>query len=367
MSETENSNSNPEERTLGLREFGQLSGVVIAIWLIFLLLAWLLFPDWATRGTFGDTFGAVNSLFSGLALAGVIFALLLQRTELGLQREELRMNRKVMEGQLSEMRSARQTQSQPMVIPAATKFKVERPRFFYAPPSDEYSAQARYFASFSIHNPTAFPAVVIDCRARLHIPLQESNPFVCGAIDNFVDVLVQKSNAEEEDRTFDFMFVEDVGGKLFDALRQSDPRNVPLVLFTAYYRNVVGTYFQVQQIFRVYMNTGKSIELQKCHSAIASFNADHSSELREMKRMTPHSSEWSEIFESVESQFNAKLQHAYLDIELPIEPVPGRFDVRVLTPEEYREAIGTTQYGQRIIPGAYDCPADLDTRKKNSE
>jgi Putative phage abortive infection protein len=41
------------------------------------------------RGTFGDMFGSVNALFSGLAFAGVIYAILLQREELGLQREEL--------------------------------------------------------------------------------------------------------------------------------------------------------------------------------------------------------------------------------------------------------------------------------------
>ena len=34
-------------------------------------------------------FGSVNALFSGLAFAGVIYAILLQREELGLQREEL--------------------------------------------------------------------------------------------------------------------------------------------------------------------------------------------------------------------------------------------------------------------------------------
>jgi Putative phage abortive infection protein len=41
------------------------------------------------RGTFGDMFGAVNSLFSGLALAGIILTILLQRKELQLQRQEL--------------------------------------------------------------------------------------------------------------------------------------------------------------------------------------------------------------------------------------------------------------------------------------
>jgi hypothetical protein len=36
----------------------------------------------ATKGQFGDQFGAVNSLFSGLAFAGIIFTILLQRGDL---------------------------------------------------------------------------------------------------------------------------------------------------------------------------------------------------------------------------------------------------------------------------------------------
>lgn len=48
-------------------------------------------PD--VRGTFGDMFGAVNALFSGFAFIGVIYAILLQRTELALQRDELSMTR----------------------------------------------------------------------------------------------------------------------------------------------------------------------------------------------------------------------------------------------------------------------------------
>src|SRR5215217_8311120 len=36
----------------------------------------------ATRGQFGDLFGAVNAFFTGLAFAGVIFTIFLQRREL---------------------------------------------------------------------------------------------------------------------------------------------------------------------------------------------------------------------------------------------------------------------------------------------
>ena len=41
-------------------------------------------------GAYGDAFGAINALFSGLALIGVIVAILLQKKELSLQMEELK-------------------------------------------------------------------------------------------------------------------------------------------------------------------------------------------------------------------------------------------------------------------------------------
>ena len=62
---------------------------VIALW----GLSWILIDKYidssTDQGTFGDKFGAVNALFSGLAFAGLIATLLYQREELKLQRKEL--------------------------------------------------------------------------------------------------------------------------------------------------------------------------------------------------------------------------------------------------------------------------------------
>lgn len=44
-------------------------------------------------GAFGDSFGLLTSLFSGLAFSGIIITILLQREELRQQREELRLQR----------------------------------------------------------------------------------------------------------------------------------------------------------------------------------------------------------------------------------------------------------------------------------
>jgi len=57
------------------------------------------------RGTFGDMFGTVNALFSGLAFGGVIFAILLQRKELKLQRKELELTRGELQGQKEQMKA----------------------------------------------------------------------------------------------------------------------------------------------------------------------------------------------------------------------------------------------------------------------
>lgn len=75
---------------------GTLLGVAVAIvivWASIAAIVYLALPDWQQRGQFGDVFGAVNALFSGLAFAGLIFAILLQREDLELQRQELTLTR----------------------------------------------------------------------------------------------------------------------------------------------------------------------------------------------------------------------------------------------------------------------------------
>lgn len=51
------------------------------------------FSDNQTRGLFGDSFGGLNTMFSGLALIGAIYAVILQTDELSLQRRELKQHR----------------------------------------------------------------------------------------------------------------------------------------------------------------------------------------------------------------------------------------------------------------------------------
>lgn len=63
-------------------------GGVVTLFLLNMSLV-LFIDDPNKRGTFGDQFGAVNALFSGLAFAGLIYTIILQRRDLELQRNDL--------------------------------------------------------------------------------------------------------------------------------------------------------------------------------------------------------------------------------------------------------------------------------------
>jgi hypothetical protein len=66
---------------------------VVALWLGLPYAILTSTDDWETRGQVGDLFGVVNSLFSALAFAVLIYTMHLQRQELTLQRKELALTR----------------------------------------------------------------------------------------------------------------------------------------------------------------------------------------------------------------------------------------------------------------------------------
>lgn len=66
-----------------------LIGIAVLLWIASWIYIDYLYSDVSERGAFGDKFGFINSLFSGLALAGIIYSIFLQQKELSLQRTEL--------------------------------------------------------------------------------------------------------------------------------------------------------------------------------------------------------------------------------------------------------------------------------------
>lgn len=60
-----------------------ISALIVVLLVAYPFVMQGLFPnDWATSGQFGDTFGFINALFTGLAFSGVIITILMQRYQL---------------------------------------------------------------------------------------------------------------------------------------------------------------------------------------------------------------------------------------------------------------------------------------------
>lgn len=96
---------NKEKEKTTSRPFWVVALLVVIVWAISGMILYAL-PE---RGTFGDMFGAVNSLFSGLAFAGIIYTVWLQRKELQLQRKELSLTRDELEGQKHQLAAQNDT------------------------------------------------------------------------------------------------------------------------------------------------------------------------------------------------------------------------------------------------------------------
>lgn len=83
----------PDQKKVGWGWLIAFLLVVIYLWVITLGLSLLLTDSWDKRAHFGEMFGSVNALFSGLAFAALVFTLYLQNEVLKLQREDLRNTR----------------------------------------------------------------------------------------------------------------------------------------------------------------------------------------------------------------------------------------------------------------------------------
>lgn len=89
----------------------KLFGAIVVLWILCWGILSLAFGDLGKQGQFGDMFGSVNALFSGLAFAGLILTILLQMEELREQREELKLTRETLKDQKREFEKQNETLS----------------------------------------------------------------------------------------------------------------------------------------------------------------------------------------------------------------------------------------------------------------
>lgn len=118
------------------RQLVILLAVVAALQVIFGVVMHFTFGDWEKSGVFGDTFGAVNSLFSSLAFGALIYTVILQSKELKLQREELKLTR----DQIADSAAAQKDQARYTLLAAQISAAVSKQKIY----ADHYLAQKQF-------------------------------------------------------------------------------------------------------------------------------------------------------------------------------------------------------------------------------
>ena len=330
---------------------------VIGVWLFGTLLMRKFFATWSESGAAGDTFGAVNALFSGFAFAGVVYSIHLQRRDTNRQLREIMETQRISEGQLVEMKAARELQAQPMATPSIARFLIERPRLFYTPPERRHSAQSRYIAEVNLSNPTQHPALGVNVSGAF-----QANPTAdpWGSASSFLAAL--PPNADEYDGDIGFLFVRDEEGHVFDALLQEDPRAVPILNVSVAYKGTSGGHFLLQQAFQNLAPTEKAETLATWHSGVVGFGARFKRELSRLKQLKSGNQEndWDKLFESVKTEFETQMGDEEY-IELKVRPIPNMFDLRSMSKKEFEALVANLGFPQ-MVSQIYDCPSEIDQR-----
>ena len=96
--------------------FWRGAALVVTFWLFNAFIYPLWVPSLSSRASNGDAFGAVNALFSGLAFAGLIYTMIMQRQELEMQRKELAAQRKEMKESRGELVEQNRIQAEQVVL-----------------------------------------------------------------------------------------------------------------------------------------------------------------------------------------------------------------------------------------------------------
>jgi len=139
--------------------------LVVIIWILSTILIIFGLDNWSDRGTFGDLFGSVNALFSGLAFAGLIYTIVLQKKDLELQRNEIALNR----AELKKTANA-QRHSEKALVEQVEQMKVASKLNALKTLIDYYNIQ--------IANPNNTPEIITKAKERRKLTIQEIDKLV---------------------------------------------------------------------------------------------------------------------------------------------------------------------------------------------
>lgn len=321
--------------------------VSVSILLGIAFIGCLIFSICNPEFNFVDTISAVSSFF--VAALTIIYVYTASK------------QMELMKKQLNQMQQEQRLSEQPILDLESIEFKIERPRFFYTPPKDEYSYLSRYFFTARINNISNYSAVFVDVSAQLFI--QEDKTKIClGATSRRLNVIPANSVSKE----IGIMFTGDSRHQLMSILRSYAGSKFPELELKIYYKSLSGASYLLVHTYYIDVereNKETFDILKNWHTALVSAPIEEKEILDGLKKAQDEDTRQM-IFDLSKQSFDERLSGDQ-DLSLCVVENPQKFSLKVISDEEFEKEIQSHQYGRYIGSRTSVCKRKMSTAREN--
>lgn len=261
----------------------------------------------------------------------------------------------VMNAQLEQMQRSRDFQAQPLPVIKITKIEIEKPRFEYTPPEDEYKALGRVRVYFIIENKGTHPAINVVSSGQIIIPLKSGSRTLVSA-SVISEVIPESGVFPDPEESKDFMFTGDKNAEFMDALRYRDFNKQPIFMARTIFRNALGSCFAATSHFKVSIpDVETEAKLTTWHSALVTFPVQFKAEIEHLRKIRrKNNGEWNKLFDEVKKRFEKPLTDVK-NIELRYIVIPLSFSIEPLKEESYEKEVKKKYFGSPIPHWIDEC------------
>lgn len=242
--------------------------------------------------------------------------------------------------QLEEMKYDRAMSEQPLLTVEKMKFSIEKPRFFYTPPEDEYSFQSRYVVTADLKNCSNYPAVSVDATVKLEVK-QQKEVFVLPTVARRINIL-----APGESHPVNFQFSGDEITWIFDALRSSHTQELPIIRYELTYGNLCGGFFQLAGQAILAPKEDSLETIRQWHSRINAAYVEEKESISLLRKIKG-TGEWEKAFNRIKSNFSSSLAVGS-EVEVDCLELPEKCTICSITAEQYKGKKEQYQYSHFV-------------------
>lgn len=249
-----------------------------------------------------------------------------------------------MKQQLEQMQKDQRMTEQPILDLTELKFEIERPRFYYTPPEDEFSFLSRYHFSVQIHNVSNYPALFADISAQLLFE-DHGKQFCLGATSRRLNLIAANTVTD----SVSIMFANDKGHKIMSALRSYKTSGLPKIQLTICYKSLSGANYLLEHTYWLDVskeNKEDIVVLKNWHSSIISAPIEEKETLTIIKN-EKNEDKWDMSFDLVKERFDKKLL-GERSLTICLTEIPQKFSLKAISDEEFKKETKLHQYGHYV-------------------